>query len=58
MITGDHVTLEDLGSKNGTCVRGKRVHDVALCNGDSLLFGSVAAALRAVAPERTTETVR
>jgi DNA-binding winged helix-turn-helix (wHTH) protein len=51
------VTLEDLGSKNGTSLRGRRVHAITeLQDGDRIVFGTVAAVLRAVRPAGSTET--
>lgn len=51
------VTLEDLGSKNGTMLRGRRIHSVSdLRDGDRIVFGTVAAVLRAVRPAISTET--
>jgi len=58
IINGDGASIEDLGSKNGTCVGGKRVHQCALADGDSVLFGTVAASFRAVPSDRSTESVR
>jgi DNA-binding winged helix-turn-helix (wHTH) protein len=57
VISGEQVTLEDLNSKNGTFVRGKRVHRGELSDGDAILFGTVAAAFRIVREEGSTETV-
>src|SRR5437763_3055704 len=48
IVTGEQATLEDLQSKNGTWIRGKRIHRGELNDGDSLLFGMVAAAFRVV----------
>jgi DNA-binding winged helix-turn-helix (wHTH) protein len=56
VVSGDQASIEDLQSKNGTCVRGKRIHRGELENGDSILFGTVAAAFRIVPAERSTET--
>jgi DNA-binding winged helix-turn-helix (wHTH) protein len=51
------VTLEDLDSKNGTTLRGRRVHSASdLRDGDRIVFGTVAAILRAVRPANTTQT--
>jgi pSer/pThr/pTyr-binding forkhead associated (FHA) protein len=51
------VTLEDLESKNGTTIRGRRIHSVSdLRDGDRIVFGTVAAVLRAVRPAITTQT--
>lgn len=35
--------LEDLSSSNGSFIRGERVTDTALCNGDELRFGALKA---------------
>lgn len=56
IISGDRVCLEDLGSKNGTCVCGKRVRAQTLSNGDAILFGTIAASFRAVPADRSTES--
>jgi len=56
LVSGDQASIEDLQSKNGTCVRGKRIHRVELKNGDVILFGTVEAAFRIVPGERSTET--
>ena len=56
IIDGEQATLEDLQSKNGTCVGGKRVHRIALKNDDAILFGTVAAAFRHVPAQQSTET--
>ena len=58
VITSDRATLEDLGSKNGTMVRGRRTRLTELSDGDEILFGDVAAKLRALRPARSTETIR
>ena len=51
------VTIEDLDSKNGTTLRGRRIHSVSdLRDGDRIVFGTVAAVLRAVRPAITTQT--
>ena len=48
------VTVEDLGSKNGTFVRGARIDAVTpLADGDEAKFGSVTATFRAWAAEPT-----
>ena len=57
-IASGHVTLEDLESKNGTYVGGRRIHTVDLQDGDKILFGMIMATLRAVRPSRSTETIR
>jgi len=57
VISGEQATLEDLNSKNGTFLRGKRVHLGELKDGDAILFGTVAAVFRIVRAEGSTETV-
>ena len=56
IIIGQQATLEDLQSKNGTWIRGKRIHRGELSDGDAILFGTVAAVFRVVPAERSTET--
>ncbi|HEX9160795.1 MAG TPA: FHA domain-containing protein [Thermoanaerobaculia bacterium] len=58
VIAGNRATLEDLGSKNGTIVRGKRTRRAELDDGDAILFGDVAAKLHVRRPERSTRTIR
>jgi DNA-binding winged helix-turn-helix (wHTH) protein len=55
-VSGEQATLEDLQSKNGTWLRGRRIHKGELTDGDAILFGTVAAAFRIVATEMSTET--
>ena len=57
VVAGEEARLEDLGSKNGTCLRGKRV-DVPelLRDRDPILFGSVEATFRAWLSPRDLET--
>jgi pSer/pThr/pTyr-binding forkhead associated (FHA) protein len=57
MISGEHATIEDLGSKNGTTVDGRRIRRLELGGGERILFGTIAAMFRRmhVPP---TETVR
>ena len=58
IVTPERVTLEDLGSKNGTSVGGRRLHaPCELRDGDRIMFGAVGAIVRAVRPALTTETV-
>ncbi|MFI5119114.1 MAG: FHA domain-containing protein [Thermoanaerobaculia bacterium] len=55
-VSGDTVTLEDLGSKNGTWVQGRRIAEPTEINdGDELRLGSVPLVFRA-APTASTET--
>jgi len=56
IISGEQATLEDLQSKNGTWIRGTRIHRGELKDGDSIVFGIVAAAFRIVPAEQSTET--
>ncbi len=55
---GDGIaTLEDLGSKNGTYLRGKRLEVAArIGDGDEIQIGSVTMILRALLRTGTTET--
>ena len=56
VIAGDRATLEDLGSKNGTQVRGERVGGtVDLEDGDEIRIGSVVLSFRM--PARPGSTV-
>jgi DNA-binding winged helix-turn-helix (wHTH) protein len=60
VIARDRVMLEDLGSKNGTWVRGQRiVTETPLCDGDELTIGTVVLTFRAptTGPSSITETV-
>ena len=56
VIAGDRATLEDLGSKNGTQVRGERINEtVDLEDGDEIRIGSVVLSFRM--PTRPGSTV-
>ena len=58
-LDGDAATLEDLGSKNGTYVKGRRVSAPArLADGDQIRLGSVVITFRIPAPVGSTETAR
>jgi len=58
-VEGADATVEDLGSKNGTYVRGQRVTAPSpLCDGDQIRLGSVVISFRIPAPSGSTETVR
>lgn len=49
VVSGDTVMLEDLGSKNGTWLKGQRVEGrVGLVDGDEIRLGSVPLVFRAV----------
>jgi DNA-binding winged helix-turn-helix (wHTH) protein len=48
VIAGGEARLEDLGSKNGTCLRGKRIDAAELLRDrDAILFGSIQVTFRA-----------
>ena len=48
-VHGAHAFLEDLGSKNGTFLNGRRISDrTALSDGDEILFGRTRATLRII----------
>ena len=56
-VSGNHIVLEDLDSKNGTAVAGETaVGPITLKNGDPIRFGSVAVTLRRADPAASTET--
>jgi DNA-binding winged helix-turn-helix (wHTH) protein len=56
IIAGDRATLEDLGSKNGTQVRGERIsRSVELKDGDEIRIGAVVLTFRM--PTRPGSTV-
>lgn len=57
LIDGVRVTVEDLGSKNGTRVGGRvATEPIALADGDEITFGSVVVTFR-VWTDESTETV-
>lgn len=57
VVEGEKVTLEDLGSKNGTYIRGRRLKGAsALNDGDELRIGTVPLVFRRFASGGTTET--
>jgi DNA-binding winged helix-turn-helix (wHTH) protein len=59
LVRAERVTIVDLKSKNGTHVRGKRIHSsTEVADGDDILFGSIRAAVRNIAASPSTETVR
>lgn len=52
------VTIEDLESKNGTCVNGKRISKpMRLVNGDTLTFGTVETTIEIWDPSPSTVTI-
>ena len=57
LITGGEAALEDLGSKNGTFVNGKRLTSaVVLSDRDQLRVGSVRLKFRILSTQPSTET--
>ncbi len=59
VVDGPNVTIEDLGSKNGTFVSGRKVEGVAaLKDGDEIQVGSVFVTFQAVPEARSTATAR
>jgi DNA-binding winged helix-turn-helix (wHTH) protein len=56
-IRSDRMTLEDLGSKNGTSLNAQRVDTArAVADGDEIRAGSVRLKVRLMSPALTTET--
>jgi hypothetical protein len=56
-IDGPNAYLEDLGSKNGTFLRGRSVdRREKLADGDAIALGAVALVFRAPSPDRSTRT--
>jgi DNA-binding winged helix-turn-helix (wHTH) protein len=56
-IAGNEATIEDLDSKNGTFVSGRRLESATrLSDGDSILIGSVRLRISAVRSRGSTET--
>jgi len=59
VVSGDRATLEDLGSKNGTFLKGEAVtRPVALSDGDRLRIGTVEMTVRRYAGAVSTQSVR
>jgi DNA-binding winged helix-turn-helix (wHTH) protein len=57
VIVGDVATLDDLGSKNGTYLRGQRVSSpVELVDGDHIRIGRFEITFRSLSGEGSTET--
>lgn len=54
-VAGEQLTLEDLGSRNGTCLRGEKITGpVRLADGDEIRLGPVPIVFRLVSPESST----
>jgi DNA-binding winged helix-turn-helix (wHTH) protein len=59
VIAGKSVTIEDLGSKNGTFVEGKRIDKPrVLSDGKRIQVGSIVLTFRVFSPEKSTDTRR
>jgi DNA-binding winged helix-turn-helix (wHTH) protein len=59
LVTGDRVTIEDLGSKNGTYVGGKRITEtVDLADGDEITVGRTHIILRMKTVPGSTVTLQ
>jgi DNA-binding winged helix-turn-helix (wHTH) protein len=57
LVTADGATLEDLGSKNGTFLRGERLAGpAALADGDQIRLGSAFLTFRMVSASDSTKT--
>jgi DNA-binding winged helix-turn-helix (wHTH) protein len=57
VVEGEHARLEDLGSKNGTFLRGARLQGPAeLLDGDEIGVGTAVLLFRATHGDSTTET--
>jgi DNA-binding winged helix-turn-helix (wHTH) protein len=57
VVSQGEVTVEDLGSKNGTYVGGQRVTSARLADGDEIRIGTARLTFRVAPPTATTETV-
>jgi pSer/pThr/pTyr-binding forkhead associated (FHA) protein len=54
-VAGASVTVEDLGSQNGTYLRGEKINGrAALADGDELRIGPVSMLIRLVSPDSST----
>jgi DNA-binding winged helix-turn-helix (wHTH) protein len=57
-VADGHATFEDLGSKNGSSVRGRRAHGpISLVDGDVITTGVVELTFRILRPAVPTESV-
>jgi DNA-binding winged helix-turn-helix (wHTH) protein len=55
VVEAGNVTVEDLGSQNGTYLRGERIaRRVALTDGDEIRFGPVSVVFRLMSPDSST----
>jgi len=54
-VAGANVVVEDLGSQNGTFVRGERISGpAALADGDEIRLGPISMLIRMVSPDSST----
>jgi hypothetical protein len=59
VVADGAATLEDLGSKNGTFVRGRRIASATpLSDGDEIAIGAALLTFRVFEPGRSTETLQ
>ena len=59
IVSSDGATIEDLGSKNGTALNGRRIREVRpIADGDQVTFGTIAGVFHALRAVKSTETVR
>jgi pSer/pThr/pTyr-binding forkhead associated (FHA) protein len=59
VIAGGRATVEDLGSRNGTTVRGRTVHrPTAVADGDEIAFGPERTVFCAPSSSTATRDVR
>ena len=59
IVVGDEASVEDLGSKNGTFVRGQRIAGRSLLtDGDEIRIGPVLVTFRVAPATQPTETMR
>ena len=57
VLANGEATIEDLGSKNGTFVRGERVASARLSDGDEIRLGVARLTFRIESPVEPTDTV-
>jgi DNA-binding winged helix-turn-helix (wHTH) protein len=57
VVSKDEVSLEDLGSKNGTYLQGKRITSARLSDGDEIRIGKASLIFRIESASGETETV-
>ena len=59
VVSDGGAVLEDLGSKNGTFLKGRRLTaPVSLCDGDVIVLGQLPVTFRALAAGGPTRTAR